>query len=257
MTLQASDIKLFGSQNIAETNYGIHGGAIDTSIEYFFDNATIANNPAISGDGTLRAYSDDAGENSTCVIYGVAAFNAAEQSGILILNGTEVATGTTYYDQIWKITFPGGHDGTVILTDSSGHTIFSIENGINEVRRPFYNVSADHTGGDIRVYYEKIFIKNVSPTDGLYKVKIREVTDSEDVVTFTVEDAQNDNEYIASRRDTAPTGINESFSNTEKAIPGLDLNVGGTIGLWLKLNLGVGESATKTLYSLGVSGIIA
>jgi hypothetical protein len=121
------------------------------------------------------------------------------------------------------------------------------------VRRPFYNASASTTPKD---YYEKGFIKNNNTTKALLNAVIIEAFDGTPAdanVEFTVEDAVDDN-GTSTNRITEPGGINEAFSDSNKTIPGANLDPSGAIGTWLHLDLDANANPANVTYTLQASG---
>ena len=141
MAVSASDIVIYGSANMQESDSGSQGGAIDTSTRIVFTD--LAANDTVDVSGSV------AGAVQNVVITGRTTTGAIT-SETITLNGTTAAEGSTTFERILKITCQG-HPGTVTVYDNSNtEVIATLESGVETIRRPFYNVSADPTtgGGD-------------------------------------------------------------------------------------------------------------
>ena len=251
MPITSSDIKFNGSAVMAESDSTANqGGAIDTSIKMLFTDISTTDNVTI--------ISSNAGDTTqTVTIYGRTA-SGALTSEALSLNGTSRVVGATNFERIMKIVVNAAHTGTITVTRDNGPTyttIATLESGILSVRRPFYNVSADVATGSSRNFYEKIFIKNTHATLALLSAVVKELSDLTGNITFDLEDAVNDTN-TSSNRVTAPSagGMLGSFDNTDKSVPGTNLDAGSAIGVWLKLTLAAGTSPAKSTYTLRIDG---
>lgn len=250
MSVVAAELIIYGSANMPENDADAAGGAIATSVRIVPDSASLFN----TLNDTVEVVSDAAGDTTqTVTVYG------RNTGGSLInevinLNGTTVVNGATTFERIEKIVVSAAHTGAITVRKATGDTaIVIIESGVLTIRRPFYNVSADVSGGSARVFYEKVFYKNTNGTNALLAAAVTESADPEAQVEFALEDAVNDNEATANRL-TAPTGISAAFSSAAKNVPGTDLAAGAAIGVWLKLSLPAGDPATKTTYTLQLAG---
>lgn len=251
MSVVATDIVLYGSASMPESDSGAAGGAIDLTTRVVPDSASLFN----TLEDTVDVVSDNAGDTTqTVTIYGR---NAAGQqvSEELELAGTTPDTGATEFERIEKIVVDGAHAGTITVSKGTGgNKIVDIESGVLTIRRPFIGVSADAAGGSARTFYEKIFVRNNNADNALLSAQIAEETDAESQLEFAVEDAQDDS-GTSTNRITAPAGITgDGFSSNAKSIPGADLAPESAIGVWLKLALPAGDPATKTTYTLEISG---
>lgn len=251
MSVQSSDIVVYGAANIAEDNSSAQGGAIDTSVRYVFDDSTLAN----TLNDTVDVVSNASGDTSqTVTVYGRDA-SGSIVSEAFSLNGTNEQLGATTFERILKIVVDAVHTGTITVRDNgTDTTIADIESGVLEIRRPFYDVAADVSGGSSRDFYEKVFVKNNNGTNALLSAEVKENADPSGNITFDLEDAQDDNNSTASRLNTAPAGMNGSFDNDDKSVPGTDLAAGSAIGVWLKLTLAAGASASKSTWTMQVTG---
>ncbi len=146
-------------------------------------------------------------------------------------------------------------NSTSVFRISRGFFFDRRPNELFEVRRPFYNASANPPGGGAVAYHEKGFFQN-SSTGGLslLTAKVVESADPSGKVTFGLAPTINDTggNGGGNNRKVAPAGI--TFDNADKTVPGTDLLGGSSIGVWLKLSLLDGDVALKTDYTLQLAG---
>jgi len=253
MPITAADIKFYGSAVMAELDTTPNqGGAIATSIKMLFidisttDNVTIISSAA--GDTT-----------QTVTIFGRDA-SGAIVSEALSLNGVSRVVGAQLFERILKVVINAAHTGTVTVTRDNGPTyteIASMPTGILQVRRPFYNVSADVDGGSTRTFYEKIFIKNEHATSALLNAVIQELSDPTGNITFDLETPVDGTNTSSNRITTPVSGMLGSFDNNNKSVPGTNLAAGSAIGVWLLLTLPDGSAPAKSTYTFRVNGATA
>jgi hypothetical protein len=248
MPLAASDIKIYGSANHPENDSGTAGGAIDTTVRFVPDSASLFNS---LGD-TVEVFSSAAGDTTQTVT--VTGRNAGGEivSEPLALAGTSVVNGATVFASILKIVVSASHAGTITVRKATGDaTIVAIEPGVLSIRRPFYDVAADAAGGSERKRYEKVFVKNTHGTLALLGAQILEQADAEAQIAFALAASKNDSGTSANRA-TAPAGL--TFDSSAKNVPGGNLAAGEAIGVWLELTLPAGDPPTVATYTLRVSG---
>lgn len=262
MSVTAADIVLYSSANMPESDSGTSGGAIDLTSRVVFTDISTTDN--------VTVISDAAGDNTqTVTVYGRTA-SGTLTSEVLNLDGTNRVTGGTNFERIMKVVVSATHAGVITVTrdNSPTFTVIAELPGTNDIatavltiRRMFYGATANASGGADKDFYEKFFIKNMNAINALLGVTVIEETDGVDVggseantgVTFDVEDAQNDTNSVANRL-SAPSGMNGTFTSSNKSIPGTDLGPGDTIGVWLKLTLADGELPNKYTYTVEVTG---
>lgn len=251
MSVVSSDLKWYGSANMQESDSGTQGGAIDTSIVVVPADSTLFN----TLNTTLEVLSSNAGDTTQTVTVTGRSAAGTIITEVFNLNGTTVQNGATTFERILKIVVSASHTGTITIRKASDDTtIAQLLTGELQIRRCFYNVAADVSGGSARDYYEKIFAKNTNGSNALLGAQIQENADPESQLTFAVEDAVDDN-GTSTNRITAPTGITgDGFSSSAKNVPGTDLAAGSVIGVWLKLSLPAGDPATKTTYTPRITG---
>ena len=252
MAVSSSDVVVYGSQNMAEADNAIQGGAIDTAKRVVFTD--------LEANDSVKIVST-AGDTGTVTITGRGSTGAIV-SETLTLNGTSSVAGSTTFQRILKIVC-ASHSGIITVQDVSDSTnIVEIESSVTEIRRPFYNVSADTVDGSDRAFYEKVFVKNNNGSSSLLSASISEQSDGVDTagsgfVDFDLEIAKND-ANTSTNRITAPaaSGMLNSgtFDSSSKNVPGTDLGPGDSIGVWLKLSLPKGTAAANSTYTLRVTG---
>lgn len=141
-------------------------------------------------------------------------------------------------------------DATSEITISTGMVFNKLPAEVMEVRRPFYDATANGPGGGAVDYFEKIFLKNAHATDTLLTATVLEALDASAQHTFALEttkDGTGTNGTSNNRKVAPSTGVG-AFTSAEKAIPGDELVAAEAIGVWLKLSLGEGDPALETVY---------
>lgn len=250
MSVSSSDIIIYGSANMRESDTGTQGGAIDTTTRVVFDDATLAN----TLNTVVKVVSDNAGDTTqTVTIYGRNSTGSIV-SEALSLNGTTVVTGSTTFERILKVVVSASHSGTISCKKSDNTVFLTIATGILTVRRPFYSVSSDVVGGSTRYFYEKIFFKNTNGTNALLNAIIKESSDPSGLIDFDLENAVNSTNTSTNRVTAPGSGMLGSFDNTDKNVPGTDLAPSSSIGVWLRLTLAAGTAAAKTTYVPMITG---
>lgn len=249
MSITSAELIAYGSANMPEADSLTTGGAISTGVRVVFDDSSLAN----TLEDTVEALSSSGSDTTqTCTVTGRNAAGVIV-SDIISLNGTNPVSGAVTFERVLKIVISAAHVGTVTVRKATGDTtIAAIEPGVLTIRRPFYDVAADVSGGSTRNYYEKIFIKNTNSTLTLTNASVTETADPLSTLTFALSTGIDDTETTANRQ-TAPVGI-DSFSSSLHALPGNALAAGSAIGVWMKLTLSAGAAAAKTTYTLQMAG---
>lgn len=248
MSVSASDIIVYGSANMPEANGTTSGGAINTAVKIVFTD--------IAATDSVKFQSSSAGDTMNITVTGRSAAGAIVSETMALTGVTLTAATTQTFERILKIVLASTSAGTITITrNTGGATIATMEPGITSVRRLFYDAAADASGGSSRSFYEKVFIKNTNGTTTLTNTQIAENADPTGNITFDLESAVGGSNSVADRLNTAPTGMLGSFDNTTKTVPSSgNLAAGSAIGVWLKLTLAAGTSATKSTYTLRTTG---
>jgi hypothetical protein len=238
MSLSASDLIVYGSTVMATGDaVANQGGAINTDIKIVFTD--------IAATDGLVARSSAAGDG--------------DGAGALEVTVTGRNAGGSIVTDVFDINGTGR-----VVGDSATQfeRILAMESGVNNIRRPFYNVSADVAGGSTRYFYEKIFLKNTHAVNSLLSAQIKESGEVDlggsDVVYFQLEDAVDDT-GVSSNRVTAPptgelAGDGLIDDDDDKNVPGTDLAAGSAIGIWMELNLTAGASAQNGQWVMQATG---
>lgn len=164
---------------------------------------------------------------------------------IIAYNGTtKVAT----VNRAWDVT-PGATSGFRI---AKGFYFEKTPSEITEVRRPFYDASADASVA--KTYYEKVFMKNAQGLLTLSSSTVKEAADPSGKITFGVAATKDDSggNGGGNNRQVAPGAI--TFDSADKDVPTGALGSNEAIGVWLKLSLAGGDTAQNTSYTLRLSG---
>jgi hypothetical protein len=258
MSVTANDIVIYGAVSRAENDSDAHGGDILTSSRYIFGDAALANSPAASGgDGTLRYLSTNDADNGVDVtVYGRNLGGSLVNETRTLANSGVVQTGTQVFERIMKVVVDA-HDYDVEVKDSASNELVTIESGVLEVRRPFYNASSDPNAE--KTYYEKVFVKNNhSVLNLLGTTFIDGGGDSNNYVTFAIASEINSTETLTNRL-TPPTGTGVGgFSKTTKTLDdetgSEDLDAGDAAAVFLKMTLPQNAVAGRDVWVLQVSG---
>jgi len=246
MPITAADLKLFGSATMPDDDGPANiGGAIDTAKKVEFTDITPA--------GTVEMLSSDAGDTTQSVTITYRDTTGAIQSEAQTLNGTNIVSFANTMDRILKVVMSAPATGTVTIRKSGGgETLVTLEPGITQVRRPFYNASAPASG--TRKYYEKGFFKNTHGTLTLTDAVIIEQADPVGKVAFGLAATKDDSGGNGSgnNRQVAPAGI--TFNSGNQSVPGDTLAAGEAIGVWLELTLTSADGPQDTTYTLRLQG---
>jgi len=245
MAIAATDLKLYGSATMPDDDTPTNiGGAISTAKKVEFTDITPA--------GKVEMLSSAAGDTTQTVTISYRDTAGAIQTEVQTLNGTTVVDFADTMDRILKIIMSATATGTItIRKDGDAGGLATLEPGITEVRRPFYNSSAPASGS--RKYYEKCFFKNEHGTLTLTVAKVIEQADAVAKIAFGLPASKDDTgDNGANNRQVAPGGI--TFDSADKDLPGNTLAAGETIGVWLEVSLAAGDAPQDTTYTLRLQG---
>ncbi len=251
MPVQSSDIVAYGSAVMPEDDTTTNiGGAIDTATRVVFTD--------LQATGTVGVYSSNTADNQTVTITG------RDSTGVIVsesltLSGTTKVTGTQQFERILKIVLSAAAAGTVTVEDNQAtpNKIVDIEPGVTTIRRCFYGASADASGGSVRKFYEKIFVKNTHATLAVLNAQVSEASDPPGKFAFALESVLNgsDTNGTGNNRQVAPAGY--TFDSTAKSVAGGNLGPGDAQGVWIELTLNPGDAAQKVTYTINTSGTSA
>jgi len=127
-----------------------------------------------------------------------------------------------------------------------------------QVRRPFYNASADVPGGSAKAYFDKGFFMNRNATLALTGSQVIKAADgSGGLIDFGVvnpnvlDDATTNGG--GNNRQVAPAGV--TFDAAAKNVAnGQALSAGSAQGFWLRLSLPAGQIAENTTVTMRLQG---
>lgn len=248
MPIASTDIIAYGSASMPDddTPTGI-GGAIDLTTRVVFTDITPA--------GLIEMVSSNSGDTTqTVTIYG-------RNTGGTLISEVQTLTGlttvdfTSTFERILKIAMSATATGSItIRKDGAGGDLAVLEPGVTDIRRPFYNASADVSGGSAKTYFEKIFFKNNHGTLDLTTATIQEFADPSGFITFDLESTLDGTDTNgAGNRQTHTGGY--TFDNTTKDVANSgSLTSGSAQGCWLQLSLAAGQAAQNTSWTARVSG---
>jgi len=250
MSITAAELILYGSASMPDDDTSTNiGGAIDTTTRIAFSDMVVTDKVSVK--------SDNAADNTqTVTVYGRNAGGTIINE-VLTLNGTTLVNGATTFQRILKVVISAAHAGNITLQDqqSTPNVLATIESGVLQLRRLFYNASADVTGGATKKYYDKVFFKNTDATLDLTSASVIEQADPSGDVAFALEStlAGTDTNGAGNNRQVAPTGY--TFNSTTKSVANSGtLTHGSEQGIWLELTLAAGAAAQNTTYTPRLSG---
>lgn len=252
MPLSTGEIQFYGANMHPNADQvGGVGGAINSGIRITFND--------ISSNGVVEAISTSASDIYNVVVSGRDSAGIL-QGETLTLNGVTPVTGAQAFSRINLVTTTGTPVGIIRVRKSSDDvTIAEISGSIRTVRRLFINATANAAGGAARQFYEKIFIRNDNLTTALLNASLVESSDPPGVVEFAFESGYNGSNSGTGRLDTVPSSMaSGSFDSTTKSFPGAtNLGPSSGVGVWVRMTIAGGASATGFAWSCQVNGASA
>jgi len=243
VSVVASDLVVYLSANVPDTDTGTAGGAIDTL--RFPDFTQLASNAAI------EVVSSNAGDTTQTVTVEARKADGTFVSQTVALNGTTaVQFGTiSTIERVLTGELSATTTGNVTLrVTGAGATIRVIAAGSRGFKAIHRRISSDPVSTVTR--YAKVFAKNTNGTFALLSALVKQSADPAGVITHAL-DATKDATTSVADRTTSP-GF--TFDDTDKAVPGTDLGAGVAIGVWLKISLAAGNAPIRNTYTLALSG---
>jgi len=152
----------------------------------------------------------------------------------------------------------GAVPGAVTYEIADGVVFDKGPNEVTEVRRMFYDASANPSGGATKTYYEKFFVSNEHATIDLTNAKLAEIAGGVSAkVAFGIPTTLNDTGTNGgtNTRQTAPAGI--TFASTQLTLgASADGNLTATNahGVWAELTLAGGDAATNSFWTPETTG---
>jgi len=264
MSVVAADLVYYGAANHQETDAGTpQGGAIDLTVRVVPNDAAEFN--LTSGADTITVVSDNAGDTTQTVTVTGRLASGVIDTEALALNGTTPVVGAKTFERILKLVLDAAITGIVTVSETSGAATivtYPASTAVRTFRRLFYDAAAEASGGSTKEYYEKVFIKNENATNALLGVTVKENADPETDISFALEDAVDDS-GTSTNRITIPTASEigaSGFSSADKVLSTetdastADLGAGEAIGVWVNATLPAGEPATKSTWTLEITG---
>jgi len=151
MSVVASDIVVYASQNMPQDDLSTAGGAINSGIRLVFTD--------IETNSVISAYSDDNSDSGTLTITG------RDAAGIIVseniaLSGTTTVSGSQVFERILSSRSDTVAIGNISVSGATEvGTIFPTESGFQRV---FYDATANSTGGSDKFGLEKSLNYNES-----------------------------------------------------------------------------------------------
>ena len=242
MSVVASDIVVYGTQNMPQDDLSTAGGAINSGIRVVFSD--------ISSNSIVYATSSSASDSGNLSVTG------RDAAGILIsesigLSGTSTVSGSQVFERIIACNVDTVAVGDISISGATSiGSIYSNESGFQRI---FYDATANSLGGSDKTLYEKVFVKNNNNTTALQAATITEVsTGLYNIITFGLEKSLNYDESVVNRLN-APTGVT-SYGDGASGVVGSNLTALDAQGVWVKLFLANGSSSQNSFYRLQVEG---
>lgn len=250
MAVTASDIVIYASQYKPKNDTDTSGGDINSGLRVTFTD--------IVSTDVVELLSSSASDSGNVVITG------RNSAGILLnetvaLSGTTTVSGSQQFERIVSAIYSSTPVGDITLrdasTDASIGVIYTNESGFERV---FYDATANQAGGDDKILYEKVFVKNNNTSTALNNVTVGEVaTGLYTIIEFGLEEVKQSSESTANRT-VVPTGVNTFGDNASSGLPQDGyLNPLDYQGVWLKLTLEDGASTSNSFYRLQIDGVSA
>jgi len=244
MSVVGTNLVIYTAVNMPTDNTTIVGGDINSGIRASFDDPSSASQIII--------YSSDVGDTSQNLTITGRTVAGMVISESMALNGTVNVTSTYTYGRVLHALLDTTADGVVSVSGSSVNKITDIPAGESGFRRPFYDATA--SVDTAQTYYEKVFVKNNNSIFALTDAQITEVNDGlSSKIDFGLEDTKQADQTITNR-ETVPTGIGGGFGVGPSGIINDILLQNDYQGIWFKLSLDAGESATNSFYEVQISG---
>lgn len=244
MSVVNTQLVVYVASGMPENNTSIVGGVIDSGVRASYDDPSSPSQIIIysaTGTDTSQTFNLTGRTTAGTVI-----------SESMSLSGTNNVTSSYTYERILKGVLDVPASGAVTVSGNSVNKITDIPVGETGFRRPFYDVIASID--EARTYYEKVFVKNNNPATTLADAKIIEVnTGLADKISFGLEDTKQSDQTITNRL-AVPTGVSGGYGDGPSGIVNDQLLAGDYQGVWFKLSLDAGDTATNSFYEVQISG---
>lgn len=246
MAVSGADLVVYMAMNKPTNDSSTAGGDINSYIRATFDDpsSTVAVNFSSTSALDVQDVSVT-GRNSAGTI----------TSETIALSGTTTIATSNTYERILTCVLSSGAAGVVTASGNGVNKLTDIPATESGFCRPFYDATA--SASTTKTLYDKVFVKNNNPSSTLNNATLIEVSSGLYAkINFGLEDNKQADQTITNRT-TAPTGIGGGFGAGPSGMIGSELTASDYQGVWLKLSLSAGESATNSFYQVQVSGTTA
>lgn len=247
MPVVDTDIIVYGSANMQETDSGTQGGAVDNTVLMIW-------NDIVAASDTLDVVSDNAGDTTQTLTITGRLLNGTITTEVFTLTGTTPVVGATTFERVLKGVLSATTAGAITVEEATSNADLIVIPGgtVLEFRRPFYDVAAEASGGSAVDFYEKIFFWNAHATLALTSATIAEIAGGQAALIDFMLPATLDDSGTSTNRITAPAG---TFDSTTKNVANSQSHspLSGQ-GVWIHLNLPAGTAAANSTYQLRESG---
>jgi len=213
--------KVAGSQSFERLLKAVAGGTTAVGVI-----ASISHTAVISGH-TAQAAANSSGITPATITL-QSGDGATANIGNIVRIENNLPSGVQF--QLKEIIAVSGYGTDVVAVDSDWGTVpssastYSIYEGmlfnlapnqVTQVRRPFYNASADIAGGVNKDYFEKIFAVNNNTATALTAVQIsKQVDPASGILDLALTSALNDTGTTAARQTGPTSGLQSLGANT-------------------------------------------
>lgn len=204
--------------------------------------------------GTADTITLDAGASAVDDFYTGMVIRLTSGTGANQIRSIIKYVGSTKVATISNTAWATTPDSTSVFRVARGMVFDKTPSEIFEVRRLFFDASANPPGGLTKTYYDKGFFKNTHGTLALTSAVVSEVSDPAtiDFDLETVLDGTTTN-GVGNNRQVAPSGF--TFASTTKNVANSQNHTAAAAqGIWLQLTLVGGAAALNVVYQIKEQG---
>jgi hypothetical protein len=248
MPIIASDLVIYNSVNMPDTDVGVAGGAIYTLRRPDFTQ--------LAANDDIEAVSSNAGDTTqTLTIEG------RDLAGNVV-SETKTLTGTTpiifsvigVIERVLKAELSATTTGSITIRRSpAGATLRIVPAGERGFTMFARKASSDPVA--VRNYYSKVFVKNAHATLSLQNTTFRQNADPDARITHLPATTADDTATSTTRQTAPATSATldpDTFDDTDKTVGALA--AGSAWAVWLRMQLPAADPAHRTTYTLEVLG---
>lgn len=208
---------------------------------------SVAERTGTAQGGAVDSITLDAGASGTDDFFNGMVLRITSGTGSNQIRQVIDYDGTTKIAKV-NANFTVTPDATSVFRLSKGMFFDKTPVEIFEVRRIFFDASANPPGGLEKRFYEKGFYENTDGALSLTSAQVIEFADASGLVNFGLTVALNDSTTngVGNNREVAPAGI--TFDSADKAVVGNTLGPGDDQGIWFELVLAGGAASLNTTY---------